>query len=233
MLARVTYFTSRGPVSRASLSGTRGFAHCQRADVRIREWRNSGKKPGLFHNAGVNMKTRLLICALVALSCGKNDVQDQARATAQAEAQIQEMISSLYSGFTRAYNDGGVNTDSLIDAYYDKDVHYVTSWGWTEPDRFDKGAAAICRGTCEELHTAHRVSSSEIIWRWGVRLLHPPANHYGRRYASRGVSAHHLCSRATGNRLEDCSCPSLNGLRDISAIHRYAETEERQQVTAL
>lgn len=79
------------------------------------------------------MKTRLLICALVALSCGKNDVQDQARATAQAEAQIQEMISSLYSGFTRAYNDGGVNTDSLIDAYYDKDVHYVTSWGWTEP----------------------------------------------------------------------------------------------------
>jgi hypothetical protein len=66
-------------------------------------------------------------------SCGEKDMQDQGRAAAQSEAQIQEMIASLYEGFARAYNEGGVNTDSLIDAYYDKGIHYVTSWGWTEP----------------------------------------------------------------------------------------------------
>ena len=79
------------------------------------------------------MKISLLVCALVMFSCGKKDMQDQARATAQDETQIQEMISSLYQGFARAYNEGGINTDSLIDAYYDRGIHYVTSWGWTEP----------------------------------------------------------------------------------------------------
>lgn len=43
------------------------------------------------------------------------------------------MISSLYQGFAPACNEGGVNTDSLIGACYDKGIHYVTSWGWTEP----------------------------------------------------------------------------------------------------
>jgi len=79
------------------------------------------------------MKIRLLVCALVMFSCGKNEVQEQTRPAAQGEAQIQEMISSLYNGFARAYNEGGINTDSLIDVYYDKGIHYVTSWGWTEP----------------------------------------------------------------------------------------------------
>jgi ketosteroid isomerase-like protein len=80
-----------------------------------------------------NMKTRLLVCALLMFSCGKNETQDQRGSTNQDEAQIREMISSLYRAFDRAYNAGGVNTDSLVDAYYDKDIHYVTSWGWTEP----------------------------------------------------------------------------------------------------
>jgi hypothetical protein len=79
------------------------------------------------------MRTILLVCALLMFSCGKNETQEQARSTAPDEAQIQEMISSLYRAFDRAYNIGGINTDSLVDAYYDKDIHYVTSWGWTEP----------------------------------------------------------------------------------------------------
>jgi hypothetical protein len=79
------------------------------------------------------MKFGLVVCALVMVSCGKKEMQDQAPLATQGEAQIQEMISSLYQGFARAYNEGGVNTDSLIDAYYDKGIHYVTPWGWTEP----------------------------------------------------------------------------------------------------
>jgi hypothetical protein len=79
------------------------------------------------------MKLGLLVCALLMFSCGKKETQDQARSTDHGEAQIEEMISSLYQGFARAYNQGGINTDSLIDAYYDRGIHYVTSWGWTEP----------------------------------------------------------------------------------------------------
>ena len=79
------------------------------------------------------MKFPLLLCAFLLISCGKNEMDDQARASAQSEAQIQEMISSLYAGFAHVYNGGGINSDSLIDAYYDKGIHYVTSWGWTEP----------------------------------------------------------------------------------------------------
>ena len=79
------------------------------------------------------MKRILLVCTVLMFSCGKTETQDQARSSAPDEAQIQEMISSLYRAFDRAYNVGGINTDSLVDAYYDKDIHYVTSWGWTEP----------------------------------------------------------------------------------------------------
>jgi hypothetical protein len=79
------------------------------------------------------MKITFLVCALVMFSCGKNQMQEQTQSAAQGEAQIEQMISSLYSGFTRAYNERGINTDSLIDVYYDKGIHYVTSWGWTEP----------------------------------------------------------------------------------------------------
>lgn len=79
------------------------------------------------------MKTTLLLCALVMFSCGKNTTADQGRETSQAETQIQVVVTSLYEGYARAYNEGGISTDSLIDAYYDKGIHYVTPWGWTEP----------------------------------------------------------------------------------------------------
>jgi ketosteroid isomerase-like protein len=79
------------------------------------------------------MKFRLMVCALVMLSCGKKELEDQASQADKSEAQIKEMISSLYQGFARAYNEGGISTDSLIDSYFDKGVYYVTPWGWTEP----------------------------------------------------------------------------------------------------
>jgi hypothetical protein len=67
------------------------------------------------------------------ISCGKNNTSDKVEASSQAETQIQAMFTSLYEGYARAYNEGGISTDSLIDAYYDKGIHYVTPWGWTEP----------------------------------------------------------------------------------------------------
>jgi hypothetical protein len=79
------------------------------------------------------MKYGLLLCALVVLSCNKNDVQEQPRSSARDETEIDGLVTSLYAGMSRAYNGAGINTDSLIDAYYRQDVRYVTPWGWTEP----------------------------------------------------------------------------------------------------
>ena len=60
------------------------------------------------------------------------EILDHAWMVARDNMQIKEMITSLYSGLSQAYNGGTMNTDSLFDAYYEKDVRYVTAWGGTE-----------------------------------------------------------------------------------------------------
>jgi hypothetical protein len=79
------------------------------------------------------MKYTLLLCSLLAISCSKKETMEPTRIAAQDEARIEEMIGTLFSGLSHAYNGTGVNTDSLIDAYYEKNVRYVTPWGSTEP----------------------------------------------------------------------------------------------------
>ncbi|TSA15926.1 DUF4440 domain-containing protein [bacterium] len=79
------------------------------------------------------MKFTLLLCSLLVISCSKKETKEPARPAAQDDARIEEMIGSLFSGLSNAYNGTGVNTDSLIDAYYENDVRYVTPWGSTEP----------------------------------------------------------------------------------------------------
>lgn len=78
------------------------------------------------------MKFTLLLCSLLMISCSQKETKEPPRPTTQDEARIEEMIGSLFSGLARAYDGSGTNTDSLIDAYYEKDVRYVTPWGWTE-----------------------------------------------------------------------------------------------------
>ena len=78
------------------------------------------------------MKFTLLLCSLLVISCSQKETKEPTLSAAEDEARIEEMIGSLFSGLAQAYNGSGVNTDSLIDAYYEKDVRYVTPWGWTE-----------------------------------------------------------------------------------------------------
>ncbi|HEY6951479.1 MAG TPA: nuclear transport factor 2 family protein [Bacteroidota bacterium] len=46
---------------------------------------------------------------------------------------IEKEIADYHTALKRAYNHRGVNTDSLVDAYFDPDVYYVTYWGNSEP----------------------------------------------------------------------------------------------------
>lgn len=45
---------------------------------------------------------------------------------------IETTIHNLYVSMKKAYSQGSVDTDSLLDAYYDPGAFYVTPWGTTE-----------------------------------------------------------------------------------------------------
>ena len=66
-------------------------------------------------------------------SCTGGDTKRPLHSAAQDEAVIRNLITSLNATLAKAYNGGGINTDSLMDAYYDKDIYYVTPWGSSEP----------------------------------------------------------------------------------------------------
>jgi ketosteroid isomerase-like protein len=49
------------------------------------------------------------------------------------ENQLRWMVDKVHKDFAGAYNGAHINTDSLVDEYYDPNANYVTPWGWTEP----------------------------------------------------------------------------------------------------
>jgi len=48
-------------------------------------------------------------------------------------AVIEREIADFYQTLKQAYSGVPMNTDSLMDSFFDKDVYYVTYWGMTEP----------------------------------------------------------------------------------------------------
>ena len=78
------------------------------------------------------MKIGLLLFSLILISCSTKEKREPVPLPAQDAAQIVGRITGFYAGISQAYNGGGLNTDSLFDAYFDRDVLYVTAWGWTE-----------------------------------------------------------------------------------------------------
>ena len=48
-------------------------------------------------------------------------------------ALIKHEIVDFHQALKQAYNGIPMNTDSLLDNFFDKDVYYVTYWGITEP----------------------------------------------------------------------------------------------------
>jgi hypothetical protein len=106
------------------------------------------------------MRIGILVCALLLVSCGKEKGREQIPTTAKDGVQIEEMISRLYAGMARVYNDGGVNSDSLLTANYDKDVHYVTPWGWTEP--LDSTKARLRNAFGHVKNYGHRIESMQV-----------------------------------------------------------------------
>ena len=79
------------------------------------------------------MNRAYLLGLLLFVSCTGRDAKAPMRSAAQDESLIKDMILSLNATLKKAYNGGGVNTDSVMDAYFEKNIYYVTPWGWSEP----------------------------------------------------------------------------------------------------
>ena len=106
------------------------------------------------------MRTLLLCCALLFASCGKQEAQNGQTSSSQEVSEIETLIDSLYAGLDRAYNGAAVDTDSLIDFYFEKDVRYVTPWGWTEP--LDTTKARLRSAARHVSRFSHRIESMEV-----------------------------------------------------------------------
>jgi hypothetical protein len=106
------------------------------------------------------MKCCLLLCSLILISCSSTENQQPAPQPAQDVGRIEERISSLYAGLSQAYNGGGLNTDSLFDAYFEKNVRYVTAWGWTEP--LDSTKARLRNALRHVKEFSYRIESMQV-----------------------------------------------------------------------
>jgi len=69
----------------------------------------------------------MLLVSCVSEKKGRSDNRSEDAALIKRE------IADFYQGLNQAYSGIPMNTDSLFDKYFDKDVYYVTYWGITEP----------------------------------------------------------------------------------------------------
>jgi hypothetical protein len=76
---------------------------------------------------------RLLIFLLLVAGCGQNKHENAFDTSKQDTQLIEKEIADFHSTLKKAYNHEGINTDSLIDAYFDPETYYVTYWGTSEP----------------------------------------------------------------------------------------------------
>jgi ketosteroid isomerase-like protein len=76
---------------------------------------------------------RVAVLALLLTSCEMKQEESSFDMRAQDEQDIRAFVAEIHQGLMRAYNGGVANTDSLLAFYYDKDIYYVTPWGWSEP----------------------------------------------------------------------------------------------------
>jgi hypothetical protein len=78
------------------------------------------------------MRIYVSLLLVLLVSC---DLEKKTSSNTQSEdaALIKREIADFYRSLDQAYSGIPMNTDSLFDCYFDKDVYYVTYWGITEP----------------------------------------------------------------------------------------------------
>ena len=78
------------------------------------------------------MKPFFILLFLV-VGCGQNKNNETFDTSKQDTQKIEKELADFHLALKKAYNHEDINTDSLMDAYFDPDTYYVTYWGTSEP----------------------------------------------------------------------------------------------------
>ena len=78
------------------------------------------------------MKISPLFLLLILMSCAP-DKKKTTDTTTEDVTVIEQEIAGFHQALKRAYNGASINTDSLMDNFFGKDIYYVTYWGMSEP----------------------------------------------------------------------------------------------------
>ncbi|MEX1275537.1 MAG: nuclear transport factor 2 family protein [Bacteroidota bacterium] len=108
------------------------------------------------------MRLLLVLSCLTLFACNQTGNQSGAIAqTAEQEEQtVRTLVTSLNEGMARAFTTGGIDTDSLMDYYYERDIYYITPWGWSEP--LDSTKSRIRRSSARIQDYTNRVENLEV-----------------------------------------------------------------------
>jgi len=71
-----------------------------------------------------------MILVFVLAACQSSDPSPEVLALDSKN--IETTVQNLYVSLKKAYTHGGMDTDSLLDAYYDPSSYYVTPWATAE-----------------------------------------------------------------------------------------------------
>ena len=77
------------------------------------------------------MKTLPFVLILMLVSCVSE--KREPNSGLNDAGVIEREIADFHQALKQAYNGAPINTDSLIDNFFGRDVYYVTYWGATEP----------------------------------------------------------------------------------------------------
>lgn len=108
------------------------------------------------------MRLMLVLSCLVLFACnqGENRSGSPDQIRAKDEQAVRDAITSLNEGMIRAFTTRGIDTDSLIDEYYEKDIYYLTPWGWSEP--LDSTKSRIRRASSLLQEYDNRIENLEV-----------------------------------------------------------------------
>jgi hypothetical protein len=78
------------------------------------------------------MKIAALLFLVLLISC-VSEKKKSAGDISEDAVLIENEIADFHQALKQAYNGIPMNTDSLMDNFFEKDVYYVTYWGMAEP----------------------------------------------------------------------------------------------------
>ena len=105
------------------------------------------------------MKKYFILISFLGLACSTNE-KGEIQSNEQKVRDVETIIANYYAAMVKMYSGVPLDSDSLINVYFDKDVYYVTYWGNTEP--IDSTKSRLRRALPKVREYQNRVESMNV-----------------------------------------------------------------------